>query len=77
MIRGEIARHLDHDPHFQWRGESVTRIENLSDIVLILAVLTPFGPFAGFFMILQWPAAILIKRALPIDDTPEKLASST
>jgi len=38
MIRGEIAKHLDHDPDFEWRGQSVTRIENLSDIVFALAL---------------------------------------
>jgi len=37
MIRGEIIKGLDHDPNFQWRGENVTRIENLSDIVFALA----------------------------------------
>lgn len=37
-MRSEIARHLDHDPHFAWRGHSVTRIENLSDIVFALAL---------------------------------------
>ena len=38
MIRGEISKGLDHDPNFRWRGESVTRIENLSDIVFALAL---------------------------------------
>jgi uncharacterized membrane protein len=37
MIRGEIIKGLDHDPNFRWRGEAVTRIENLSDIVFALA----------------------------------------
>ncbi|MEM7329488.1 MAG: TMEM175 family protein [Pseudomonadota bacterium] len=37
-MRNEIAKHLDHDPHFEWRGQSVTRIENLSDIVFALAL---------------------------------------
>ena len=37
-MRAELARHLDHDPHFEWRGQSVTRIENLSDIVFALAL---------------------------------------
>lgn len=37
-MRGTIAKSLDHDPHFRWRGESVTRIENLSDIVFALAM---------------------------------------
>ena len=38
MMRSEIARHLDHDPDFEWRGQNVTRIENLSDIVFALAL---------------------------------------
>lgn len=42
MIRGELSKNgmkgLDHDPHFRWRGEAVTRIENLSDIVFALAL---------------------------------------
>lgn len=38
MIREQIARELDHDPNFRWRGNSVTRIENLSDIVFALAL---------------------------------------
>lgn len=37
-MRSEIAKHLDHDPHFEWRGQNVTRIENLSDIVFALAL---------------------------------------
>lgn len=37
MIRDIAARELDHDPRFRWRGGSVTRIENLSDIVFALA----------------------------------------
>lgn len=38
MIRNAISQQLDHDPHFRWRGETVTRIENLSDIVFALAL---------------------------------------
>jgi len=38
MIRAVVGKGLDHDPHFRWRGESVTRIENLSDIVFALAM---------------------------------------
>lgn len=38
MIRDKVAQSLDHDPHFQWRGDNVTRIENLSDIVFALAM---------------------------------------
>ncbi|MEL6664882.1 MAG: TMEM175 family protein [Pseudomonadota bacterium] len=37
-MRNEIAKHLDHDPNFEWRGQSVTRIENLSDIIFALAL---------------------------------------
>ena len=37
-MRSEIAKHLDHDPHFEWRGQTVSRIENLSDIVFALAL---------------------------------------
>ncbi len=37
-MRSEIAKHLDHDPDFEWRGQNVTRIENLSDIVFALAL---------------------------------------
>lgn len=37
MIRDTIKTHYDHDPDFHWRGENVTRIENLSDIVFALA----------------------------------------
>ena len=38
MLRDAINRELDHDPRFTWRGGSVTRIENLSDIVFALAL---------------------------------------
>jgi len=38
MLREAATIHLDHDPHFSWRGQSVTRIENLSDIVFALAL---------------------------------------
>lgn len=38
MIRDEIQKYKDHDPHFSWRGDQVTRIENLSDIVFALAL---------------------------------------
>jgi hypothetical protein len=37
-MRATLARQLDHDPNFRWRGEAVTRIENLSDIVFALAL---------------------------------------
>jgi len=38
MLRGELTKGLDHDPNFRWRGQTVTRIENLSDIVFALAL---------------------------------------
>ena len=38
MLREAIGKPLDHDPHFSWRGEAVTRIENLSDIAFALAL---------------------------------------
>lgn len=38
MFRKEIVRGIDHDPEFQWRGETVTRIENLSDIAFAIAL---------------------------------------
>ena len=38
MLRESITAQLDHDPDFRWRGEGVTRIENLSDIVFALAL---------------------------------------
>ena len=37
-MRNAIAKYLDHDPHFEWRGQNVTRLENLSDIVFALAL---------------------------------------
>lgn len=37
-MRDGITKHLDHDPDFEWRGQNVTRIENLSDIVFALAL---------------------------------------
>lgn len=37
-MRSTLAKHLDHDPHFEWRGQNVTRLENLSDIVFALAL---------------------------------------
>ena len=38
MLREPKKTSLDQDPHFRWRGDSVTRIENLSDIVFALAL---------------------------------------
>lgn len=38
MIRQKMTAQLDQDPHFTWRGEAVTRVENLSDIVFALAL---------------------------------------
>jgi uncharacterized membrane protein len=37
MMRESIKKFIDHDPHFTWRGDQVTRIENLSDIVFALS----------------------------------------
>lgn len=37
MIRKAVTQYLDHDPEFKWRGDDVTRLENLSDIVFALA----------------------------------------
>ncbi len=37
-MRQNLTKHLDHDPDFEWRGQNVTRIENLSDIVFALAL---------------------------------------
>jgi len=38
MLRTVVGKQLDHDPNFRWRGEAVTRIENLSDIAFALAL---------------------------------------
>jgi hypothetical protein len=38
MLRQSIGQQLDHDPNFRWRGEAVTRIENLSDIAFAVAL---------------------------------------
>ncbi|MAP93682.1 MAG: hypothetical protein CMK07_01910 [Ponticaulis sp.] len=38
MLRDLASRQMDHDPRFTWRGDAVTRIENLSDIVFALAL---------------------------------------
>ena len=38
MLRDTQKHSLDQDPDFQWRGDSVTRIENLSDIVFALTL---------------------------------------
>jgi len=38
MLRAAVGKQLDHDPNFRWRGEAVTRIENLSDIAFALAL---------------------------------------
>ncbi len=37
MIRPKEKIYKDQDPDFQWRGQDVTRIENLSDIVFALS----------------------------------------
>ena len=38
MIRQSMARRAEQDPHFRWRGDDVSRIENLSDIVFALTL---------------------------------------
>ncbi|MEM7767358.1 MAG: TMEM175 family protein [Pseudomonadota bacterium] len=38
MLRETVSSQIDHEPDFTWRGEDVTRIENLSDIVFALAL---------------------------------------
>jgi uncharacterized membrane protein len=38
VLRNAVGKQLDHDPNFRWRGEAVTRIENLSDIAFALAL---------------------------------------
>lgn len=43
MIRSAVGQHIigqqvDHDPNFRWRGDGVTRIENLSDIAFAVAL---------------------------------------
>lgn len=38
MFRGSVSKGMDHDPDFEWRGDNVTRIENLSDIAFALAL---------------------------------------
>lgn len=40
MIRDSLkdVKGFDHEPVFRWRGESVTRIENLSDIAFAVAL---------------------------------------
>lgn len=38
MLREAVGNQFDHDPHFRWRGEAVTRIENLSDIAFAVAL---------------------------------------
>ena len=38
MIRKTVADATDQEPDFRWRGDEVTRIENLSDIVFALAL---------------------------------------
>lgn len=37
MLRESLGSQLDFDPGFRWRGEDVSRIENLSDIVFAIA----------------------------------------
>ncbi len=37
MLRPKNKRHKGQDPEFRWRGQEVTRVENLSDIVFALS----------------------------------------
>lgn len=37
MLRDSLDHRLDTDPDFRWRGDGVSRVENLSDIVFALA----------------------------------------
>ena len=73
MIRRALKTHLDQDPYFQWRGDSVTRIENLSDIVFALALgmlvsssSPPLNGFAGWLMVLIWPLSWVVYRSFPM-----------
>ncbi|MEM6747660.1 MAG: TMEM175 family protein [Pseudomonadota bacterium] len=38
MFRDGLTAQLDHDPKFRWRGQEVTRVENLADIVFALSL---------------------------------------
>jgi hypothetical protein len=38
MIRRSVGRRAEQDPNFAWRGDDVSRIENLSDIVFALTL---------------------------------------
>jgi len=38
MVRETLMQAKDHDPDFRWRGENVSRLENLSDIAFALAL---------------------------------------
>lgn len=57
MIRDQISKSMDHDPHFKWRGAEASRIESLSDIIFAIALgmvvsasepLKTFGDLEGF-----------------------------
>ena len=74
MIRGAVGKPLDHDPDFRWRGEAVTRIENLSDIAFALAlgmIISSAAPLATYrdltgFMLLILPTAAAFAVTLQI-----------
>ena len=38
MFRDGLTEQFDHDPKFRWRGQEVTRVENLADIVFALSL---------------------------------------
>lgn len=67
MIRDAIADQFDHDPDFNWRGESVTRIENLSDIVFALALgmlVSSSQPPVSFSQLLEFlPSVVPVSAA--------------
>jgi uncharacterized membrane protein len=59
MIRPKEKIYKDQDPDFQWRGQDVTRIENLSDIVfalsfgLLVTASTPPQTYDGLLSLLS------------------------
>ncbi len=74
MLRSAVGKPLDHDPDFRWRGEAVTRIENLSDIAFALAlgmIISSAAPLATYrdltgFMLLMIPTAAAFAVTLQI-----------
>ncbi|MEM0985442.1 MAG: TMEM175 family protein [Pseudomonadota bacterium] len=62
MLRDTAIRELDHEPDFTWRGQNVTRIENLSDIVFALAfgmLVASSAPPATFTELVDFLIAIV------------------